>query len=59
MMRLKKWYNVELKEKKRLKEFLQKNNIKFEISKNGDFYHFEILLENEGVEFKKVNEFIG
>jgi len=59
MMRLKKWYNVELSEKKRLKEFLQKNNVEFEISKNGDFYHFEILLEEGSIEFKKVNEFIG
>jgi len=59
MMRLKKWYNVELKEKKRLKEFLQKINVEFEISKNGDFYHFEILLEEGSIEFKKVNEFIG
>jgi len=58
-MKNKKWHNVELKEKKRLKEFLQANKIEFEISKNGDFYHFEILLENEGVEFQKVNEFIG
>ena len=51
-----KWYNIELLEKENLRRFLKNENIKFEISGNGNLYHFEILLDNIG--FKKVNEFL-
>ena len=50
-----KWYNIELKEKTELKEFLQVNNIEFEISKAGDFYHFEILLDKDSILFQTDN----
>ena len=50
-----KWYNIELKEKTELKEFLQVNNIEFEISKAGDLYHFEILLDKDSIVFQTDN----
>lgn len=51
-----KWYNIELLEKNSLKQFLQNENIKFEISKAGNLYHFQILLDSIG--FRKVNSFL-
>lgn len=37
-------------------DFLKDNNIYFEISKNGKYYHFEILADYNTAE--KVNEFL-
>jgi hypothetical protein len=37
-------------------DFLKDNNIYFEISKNGQYYHFEILTDATGAEY--INNFI-
>lgn len=51
-----KYYNVELLEKNSLRKFLLNEGIKFEISANGNLYHFEILLDSIG--FIKINNFL-
>jgi hypothetical protein len=42
--------------KNQISEFLKDNNIYFEISKNGQYYHFEILTDPAGAD--AVNNFI-
>lgn len=42
--------------KKQLSDFLNKNNIYFEISKDNEYYHFEILTDPAGAEI--INNFI-
>jgi hypothetical protein len=37
-------------------DFLKDNNVYFEISKNGEYYHFEILTDPAGAEM--INDFI-
>ena len=37
-------------------DYLHGNNIYFELSKNGQYYHFEILTDANGAE--KINSFI-
>ena len=37
-------------------DFLKENNIYFEISKNGSYYHFEILTDAAGVD--RINNFL-
>lgn len=55
---MEKYYNIELSkiESGILKEFLIKNNIKFEISNSDNMVHFEILLNKEN--YNKVNKFL-
>ena len=40
----------------KLGDYLKENNIYFEISKNGQYYHFEILTDSDGAE--NINNFI-
>ncbi len=40
----------------KLGDFLKENNIYFEISKNGKYYHFEILTDESGTE--SINNFL-
>ena len=40
----------------KLGDFLKENNIYFEISKNGCYYHFEILTDAAGAD--KINNFL-
>lgn len=45
-----KWYNFEtifLTVAEKLHDFLQEHNIQHEISMAGDFYHFEIILDDD------------
>lgn len=42
--------------KDQIVDFLKSNNICFEISKNGQYYHFEILTDSNGA--KIINSFI-
>ena len=42
--------------KDQLKCYLLENNIYFEISKNGEYYHFEILTNSSGAE--TINNFL-
>ena len=56
-----KYYNYEtmiLSLKNELKNFLDKSNfvLAYEISKNGIYYHFEILTDTAGAD--KINEFL-
>ena len=54
-----KYYNFETMFKSLkdlLKLFLLDNNINFEISKNGAYYHFEILTNSAGAEL--INDFL-
>jgi hypothetical protein len=55
-----KYYNIELLQgaAKKLQALLYDLKVKFEISGNGLYYHFEILLNNNSVEFKKINDFL-
>jgi hypothetical protein len=54
-----KYYNFDtmfISLKQALQKFLYDNNITFEISKNYEYYHFEILTDSDGA--KKINNFI-
>lgn len=54
-----KYYNFDtmfISLKQELKQFLNDNKIYFEISKNGQYYHFEIFTDSDGA--KKINDFI-
>ena len=54
-----KYYNFDtmfLSLKNLLKSYLLDNNIYFEISKNGQYYHFEILTDGAGAEL--INDFL-
>ena len=54
-----KYYNFDtmfLSLKNLLKCYLLENNIYFEISKNGPYYHFEILTNAAGAEL--INDFL-
>lgn len=42
--------------KNQIADFLKGNNIYFETSKNGQYYHFEILTDPNGAAF--INDFI-
>jgi hypothetical protein len=42
--------------KSQISEFLKDNNIYFEISKNGQYYHFEILTNTIGA--AEINNFL-
>lgn len=55
-----KWYNVELKKTDAdgLKKLLHENGVKFETSGAGNMVHFEILLNEGGAEFEKVNGYL-
>lgn len=55
-----KWYNIELSltRAEKLQQILYDNNIKFEISAAGPWYHFEILLDPEGPEKKTLETFL-
>lgn len=58
-MKNKKYYNFEtmfISLRDLLREYLHKNNIYYELSANGEYYHFEILASNE--ECEKVNAFL-
>ena len=54
-----KYYNFDtmfISLKQELKQFLNDNKIYFEISKNGQYYHFEILTDSDGA--TAINNFI-
>jgi hypothetical protein len=54
-----KYYNFEtmfISLAEKLGDFLKENNIYFEISKNGRYYHFEILTDPAGAD--KINDFL-
>ena len=54
-----KYYNFEtmfISLATKIGDFLHDNAIYFEISKNGKYYHFEILTDPEGAE--KINNFL-
>lgn len=54
-----KYYNFEtmfISLKNQISEFLKDNNIYLEVSKNGQYYHFEILTDPAGAEM--INNFI-
>lgn len=54
-----KYYNFEtmfISLAEKIGDFLKENNIYFEISKNGHYYHFEILTDAAGV--KEINNFL-
>lgn len=54
-----KYYNFEtmfVSLKSQISEFLKDNNIYFETSKNGQYYHFEILTDSNGAAI--INDFI-
>ena len=56
---MKKYYNFEtmfLTLRDALREYLKSNNIYYELSQNGQYYHFEILAD--GAELDKVNAFL-
>ena len=60
--KMKKWYNVELKEPdtSRFQLFLRALNVEFEPSGAGYGYtHFEVLLDDRSQEFARVNDFLG
>jgi hypothetical protein len=40
-----------------MSEFLKDNNIYFEVSKDNEYYHFEILTDPAGAEM--ISDFIG
>jgi hypothetical protein len=42
--------------KNQIVDFLKSNNIYFEVSKNSQYYHFEILTDPNGAAF--INDFI-
>lgn len=54
-----KWYNYEtmfISLATKIGDYLHNNAIYFEISKNGQYYHFEILTDGAGA--IKINDFI-
>jgi hypothetical protein len=54
-----KYYNFDtifISLKSQIADFLKNNNIYFETSKNGQYYHFEILTDPNGAAF--INDFI-
>ena len=54
-----KYYNFEtlfISLATKIGDFLHENGIYFEISKNGQFYHFEILTDPDGVAV--INDFL-
>lgn len=55
-----KYYNIELLQgaAERLQALLYDLKVKFEISAAGAYYHFEILLNSNSLEFKKINDFL-
>lgn len=55
-----KWYNVELKKTDAdgLKALLHSLKVKFETSGAGAMVHFEILLNEGGAEFEKINDYL-
>ena len=56
---MKKYYNFDtmfITLRDAIREFLKANNIYYELSKNYDYYHFEILLNSD--EFILVNNFL-
>ena len=56
---MKKYYNfgtMFLTLRNALREYLKSNNIYYELSQNGSYYHFEILVN--GAELEKVNAFL-
>lgn len=55
-----KYYNIELLRAaaEQLQQLLYDLKVKFEISAAGAYYHFEILLDPNGPEYKKVNDFL-
>jgi hypothetical protein len=55
-----KYYNIELLQNaaEKLQQLLYDLQIKFEISAAGAYYHFEILLNKNSVEFNKINDFL-
>ena len=55
-----KYYNIELLRvaAEKLQQLLYNLGVKFEISAAGSYYHFEILLNKNSVEYKKIEDFI-
>ena len=55
-----KYYNVELllSDAEKLQQLLYDMGVKFEISANGAYYHFEILLTPESKEHNRINKFL-
>lgn len=55
-----KYYNIELLQTaaEKLQQLLCNMGVKFEISAAGAYYHFEILLNRESAEYKKIEDFI-
>ena len=55
-----KYYNVELlrSDAEKLQQLLYNLGVKFEISANGAYYHFEILLTPRSKELNKINNFL-
>lgn len=55
-----KWYNIELllNAAEKLQELLYDLNVTFETSAAGAFYHFEILLDKNSAEYKKITDLI-
>jgi hypothetical protein len=54
-----KYYNFEtmfISLATKLGDYLHENSIYFELSKNGKYYHFEILTDGDGV--NNINDFI-
>lgn len=55
-----KYYNIELLQDaaEKLQQLLYDLQLKFEISAAGAYYHFEILLNKNSIEYKKINDFL-
>lgn len=55
-----KYYNIELLQSaaEKLQKLLYDLQVNFEISAAGAYYHFEILLNNNSIEYKKINDFL-
>lgn len=55
-----KYYNCELLQgaAEKLQQLLYNLGVTFEISAAGAYYHFEILLNKNSIEYKKIEDFI-
>lgn len=55
-----KYYNVELllSEAEKLQQLLYDTGVNFEVSANGIYYHFEILLTPKSKEYNRINKLL-
>lgn len=55
-----KYYNIELLQTaaEKLQQLLYDLQVKFEISAAGAYYHFEILLNKNSIEYKTIENFL-